>query len=312
MENYKNVLITGGAGNLGRHVFEELKGDYNVALFDQVGPGEAPFPWDPNGEAMVIKGPLTDLGSCMRAISLAQADVIIHLGALPGPSDMQPHQKRPQRAPEETTMMSNVMGTYFLMDAARRLGVKKVIFASTYYVLGLGNRISGTPFNVEYLPIDEQHPNVPEDTYSLSKLVDEEILATYSRAYGIRCLCFRLMGVSYPYRPHATDVAIPTEKQNWVGGPQVSTMQYSDARDIAYACRLGIEKDLENKFEIMYHETDNIFRGSTADMIKIKYPDMAGMADNVKGEEGIISTKKMRMLLGYEPKHSWKKDLPKA
>ena len=205
-------------------------------------------------------------------------------------------------------MMSTVMGTYFLMAAARRLGVKKVIFASTYYVLGLGNRISGTPYKVEYLPIDENHPNVPEDTYSLSKLVDEEILAAYSRAYGIRVICFRLMGVSYPYRPHPTDVAVPTEKQDWVGGPQVSTMQYSDARDIAYAARLAIEKELENKFEVMYHETDNIFRGNTADVIRLKYPDLADLADNVKGEEGIISTQKMRTLLGYEPKYSWKKD----
>ena len=89
-------------------------------------------------------------------------------------------------------------------------------------------------------------------------------------------------------------------------------MQYSDARDIAYAARLAIEKDLENKFEVMYHETDNIFRGPTAPVIKLKYPDIADMADNVKGEEGIISTQKMRTLLGYEPQHSWKKDFPKA
>lgn len=306
MSDYKNVLITGGAGNLGRHVFEELKNDHNVALFDQVGPAEAPFPWDPKGEAMVMKGPLTDLGSCMRAIQLSKADVIVHLGALPGPSDMQPGQTRPQRAPQETTMNSNVMGTYILMDAARMLGVKKVIFASSYYVLGLGNRLSGTPFQVDYLPIDEHHPNRPEDTYSLSKLVDEEILQAYSRAYGIRCICFRLMGVSYPYRPHATDVELPEKPRDWVGGPFVSTMQYSDARDIAYACRLGIEKDLENKFEVMYHETDNIFSGKTADMIRLMYPDLSDMADNVKGEEGFISTQKLRTLLDYKPKHSWK------
>ena len=66
-------------------------------------------------------------------------------------------------------------------------------------MLGLGFRISEAPFQVDYLPIDEDHPLRPEDTYSLSKVLDEELLKAFSRAYNIDCIALRLMGVDYPH-----------------------------------------------------------------------------------------------------------------
>ncbi|MBP7402768.1 MAG: NAD(P)-dependent oxidoreductase [Clostridia bacterium] len=200
-EAYKNVLITGGAGNLGRHVLEELKSaGYVCSLFDQTAPAEQPVPWQPERGTMFIKGKLTDLADCMRAITLSRATCIVHLGALPHASDQQPgRQFRPQALPEDTTMQSNVMGTYYLLDAARRLGVRKIVFASTFYTLGLGFRISDKPFVTEYLPMDENHPQRPEDTYSLSKLMGEEMVRAYCRAYDVKGVALPLIGISKPY-----------------------------------------------------------------------------------------------------------------
>jgi len=300
-----NVLITGGAGRLARYVAEELKEQqHNVTLFDLVTPDQTPFPWET--DCQFVLGNLTDLADCMRAITLSKAEVIVHLGAITHTTDQQPGRKMPQRRPEDTTMQVNVMGTYYLLDAARRIGgIKKVVFASSYYALGLAGRINGTPFQVDYLPIDEKHPCRPQDTYALSKVMGEEMLEAYSRAYGFKAVAFRLMGVVYPFRQFETNVEVPPNP-DFKGGPVGSTWQYSDCRDIAYACGLAIEKDLENDFEVFFHITDQNYSADTKDVIAKSYPDLVEMAKDLPEGEGIISGKKMRDMLGYKAKHSWR------
>jgi nucleoside-diphosphate-sugar epimerase len=299
----QNILITGGAGNLGRVCAAELGDTYHITLFDRVTPQKARIPWET--EVPFVLGDLTDFGDCMRAISLAQADAILHLGALAGPTELTPWRKQ-QRMPEDETMRVNTMGTYYLMDAARRLGVKKVAFASTYYVLGLGFKISDKPFQVEYLPIDEKHPCRPESTYGLSKLIGEEILAAFQRAYGIQTAAFRLMGVEYAHRPvHKTNIT-PEAKPGHVGGPIGTTWQYSEARDIALAMQLFLEADDLGQFEAFYHSTDTATAEDTRDLVERLYPDLKEMAANLAGTEGIISIKKLQDMLGYEPQRSWR------
>ena len=301
----RNVLITGGSGGLARFVAEELKTTMEVTLFDIVSPSESRVPWET--DLKFVKGDLTDLADCMRAVTLAQADTIVHLGAIPYCTDQQPGHhpnfRMPQRLPEDTTMKVNVMGTYYIMDAARRLGVKKIIFASSFFTLGLGFRISDKPFEIDYLPIDENHRNQPQDTYSLSKVIGEEIVHTYCRAYGMKGVAFRFMGISYPFRPHPNDIELP-ERPNY---PGFGSYQYADARDIAIACRLAIEKDLESEFESFFVITDNQYRGSPREAIEKSNPRFTHLAGNLKDDEGIISDKKIKEMLGYESKYTWRK-----
>ncbi len=306
-EAYKNVLITGGAGNLGRHVMEELKAEgYTVTLFDQKAPSEQPVPWECKG-TMFIKGHLTDLADCMRAITLSRATCIVHLAALPHASDMQPGQLRPQMLPEDTTMQSNVMGTYYLLDAARRLDVKKFVFASTFYTLGLGFRVSKKPFVTEYLPMDEKHPQLPEDTYSLSKLMGEEMVSAYCRAYNMKGVALRLMGISYPYRPHQQNYSIADKTDpNHVGGPIGTTGQFVDARDVAQAVRLMIAKDLDVDFDMFNISTDNGFNDDVKVYVANMLPDLVDMAKNLKPDDELITCQKLKDTFGYKPAYSWR------
>jgi nucleoside-diphosphate-sugar epimerase len=305
----KTVLITGGAGNLGRFVAQELVDKYNVVLFDRYPPDKVAVPWE--CDFPFLLGDQTSFEDCVRAVSNAKPDVIVHNGAITHDSDI--HDKKMARPkfrmfqPEDNTMRINVMGTYYMMDAARRFGVEKVIFGSSFYVLGLGFRISDYPYQVEYLPIDEKHPNRPEDTYSTSKVIGEEIVESFCRSYGIKGIAFRYMGISYPYRPHKFDQdPLKDKKEGFKGGPIGTTYQYSDARDIAYATRLAIDKDLPSHFEPFYVVTDNVFKGDTAPIVEALYPEIAHMAANIKGEGGIISDQKLRDTYGYAPKYSWK------
>ena len=305
----KNVLITGGAGGVARYVAAEMRDRYNVTLFDRISPAQVRAPWET--DLPFVLGDLTSLADCMRAITLAQADAIVHLGAIAHNTERQPGNGGNQRGniqhlPEDETMRVNTMGTYYLMDAARRLGVTKVVMASTFYVLGLGFRISDAPFVVEYLPIDEEHPLRPEDTYSLSKLLDEHILAAFTRAYGIKTVALRLMGVDYPHDRRHTMGSRPEGRPDHVGGPIGGTHQYVDAQDVALGCRLSLEAEGLDDFKAFYLSTDTTLAEETRPVVERLYPDLRDMAASLSGYEGMISIAKAQRKLGYVPQHSWR------
>lgn len=319
------ILVTGGAGKLGNYVSPYLKSKgYKVTNFDI----KLPAPDSPCMKEKIpfVKGDLLSLGDCLRAIALAQADVIVHLGAIPFNSEIQPAYAKNyhpylqngarfiQMLDEDQTMRTNTMGTYYLMNAARMLGVKKIIFTSTYYVLGLGFRLSGTPFIPQYLPIDEEHPCNPEDTYSLSKLLGEKICEAFSRAYGINTVVLRLVGVYYPddelskitYKFNI-NVPVPrNEDERYIIG---TTYQYVDARDVARIIELAIEAENLNPYEVFFVATDTVYAEDTQEVIAKRWPSLKEMGKNINGTDGIISIEKARKLLGYNPAYSWRKNV---
>ena len=171
----KNILVTGGTGRLGGFVCAHLKEcGYNAAAFD-VAP--------PKAESVNVKlgipfvqGNLTNLNDLLRAYTFAQADAVVHLGAITHNVDLQPPFPNPGRAwqkksggrgwrfqemAEDATMNINTMGSFYVLDAARRLGIKTVVMAASYFVLGIGFRLSGTSFKPDYLPM----ASAPEAKY---------------------------------------------------------------------------------------------------------------------------------------------------
>lgn len=308
----KHVLITGGAGEVARFVAEELRHTYQVTLFDIVSPLQSAYPWET--DLPFVMGDLTSLADCMRAISLSQAEGIVHLGAIRWATELQPGMSTRQNAPlpENETMRVNTMGTYYLLDAARRLGVKKVVFASTFYVLGLGNRISDQPFQVDYLPINEDHPCRPESTYGLSKLMNEEMLAAFSRAYDMQTVALRLSGVDNKTArglPGGQGTTCPRKlvpRPDWVGGPINTTHQYVDVRDVALACRLSLEAQGLDPFEAFYIQTDSAYAEDTREVVEALYPDLRHLTANLQNTEGMITGQKAREKLGFIPQHSWR------
>jgi nucleoside-diphosphate-sugar epimerase len=318
----KNVLVTGGTGRLGGFVCAYLKEQgYNVSAFDAV----SPKPDSINAKLGIpfVQGNLTDLGDCLRAITFAQADVIVHLGAITHNVDLQPPYAKKynmeltdgarfrQEMPEQATMEINTMGSFYIVDAARRLGVKKVIAASSYFVLGIGFRLSGTSFQPEYLPMDEEHPLLPEDSYSLSKVLGEEIYKAFVRAYDMRVVAMRLLGVYYHDNErsriqHQFNITVPAATPDNKGYLISNTYQYVDARDIAIFVKLSIEAQNLNPFEAFFVSTDTKYTEPTSVIVARRWPFLAEKAKDIPGTEGIISIKKAEHLLGYKPAHSWR------
>jgi nucleoside-diphosphate-sugar epimerase len=307
-----NVLVTGGAGNLGRCVATELADHgHRVTLFDRVEPTSAPVPWQT--DLPFVRGELTNAQDCRAAIAAARAEVICHVGAIPYATDRPGTREQLLRAakpvlPEDETFRVNTLGTYYILDEARRAGVTQVLFASTYYVLGLGFRISAAPWRPQYLPIDEDHPLTPEDTYSLSKMMNEEMLAAYTRAYGLRTVAFRLMGVYYVHRDDSAQrfrqhVEVPAD-----GMPPVfDTWLYVDGRDVTQAFRLALEATHLEPHERFYLASDRSIGDSPRDTVIRLFPDLAPLAAPLGPDDFLISIERARQRLGYEPRHSWRR-----
>ena len=316
------VLVTGGSGMLGNHVSPFLKEQgHQVTNFDIKPPAKgsandlACFPF--------VRGSLLSLSDCLRAIAHAQPDVIVHLAAIPHNSEIQPAYAMEydpvtqdgvrfmQTMDEDETMKTNTMGTYYLLDAARRLGVKKVVFISSLFVLGIGFRISGTPFVPEYLPIDENHPCSPEDTYSLSKLLDEQICRSFASAYGMQIVALRLFGVFYPdsefhQKIYKFNINVPPAKNEKAASMFNGIYQYVDARDAARAVGLAMTAENLRPFEAFFLSTDTTFQENTTEVIAKRWPAYTLMGRNIAGTDGLVSIEKAKRLLGYQPAFSWR------
>jgi nucleoside-diphosphate-sugar epimerase len=318
----KNVLVTGSSGMLGNYVCPYLKEQgYNVCGFD-VAP-QSPDSANAKAGIPFVQGNLTDLGDCLRAIAFAQADVIVHLGAIRFNPELQPPFAKEytkaadgarfsHRLNEDAAMEINTMGTFYVMDAARRLGVKHVVFASSYFVLGIGFRLSGTSYEPAYLPMDEEHPLLPEDTYSLSKVLGEEICKSFVRAYDMRVVAMRLLGVYYHNNEASRNmnhfnITVPSATPEDKGYLICSTSQYVDARDIAVLVQLSIEAQGLNPFEAFFVATDTTYNEPTSVIVPRRWPFLADKAKNIPGCEGLISIGKAGRLLGYKPAYSWRK-----
>jgi nucleoside-diphosphate-sugar epimerase len=302
------ITITGGTGSLAEYVINELKGAYQLVSFDRVADGENRFAYPI--EHPIVIGDLTDFAACQRAVAGSQA--IVHLGAIASPTEhpdviaRRAAEGRPP-LPWDETFRVNTMGTYYLLEAARRAGVKTVVTITSNCVLGHGFRLSGRGFPLRYLPIDEAHPTDGEDSYSLSKLLTEEIMQSYSRAYGLRCYALRPAGVWRPERTveYARGYQPPTAWSDWLYG-------YNDIRDVARAIRLCLEAAAQlPPFAAFYlNATDTTVLEDSRALVERLRPELAPLAAGLVGRQALISAAKAERLFGWRAQHSWTTALP--
>ena len=318
----KKVLVTGGNGRCGNYMCTMLKDmGYKVTSLDNVpaGPDSANF----KAGIPFVNADITNLGDCLRAVLFSEADVIVHLAGIPGPTELHPPYKdgaspnpfsSMQRQPEDNCFKVNTMGTYYMLEAARRLGVKDFIFASSYYATGIGGRLSGTSYVPKYLPVDEDHPCDPESSYGLSKYLDEVMGDSYARSYGMNVVGMRFMGVYYENsemgrRMYKFGVNGAVAREMDKGKLINDSGQYVDARDIAVFTDLCIKKmggEGWKPFEAFFVASDTIYVEDTAEVIAVRWPFLKDLAGNVKGKEGIFSIAKSEKMLGYKSVYTWR------
>jgi nucleoside-diphosphate-sugar epimerase len=276
------IAVTGGSGKLGRSVVQRLNDEgHEVLNLDRAGersPG-------------LVLVDLKDYGQVVDALlgiddRHTGFDAVVHLGAIPAPGIV----------PDVATFHNNMLSTYNVFQAARRAGIKKLVYASSETVLGL-------PFDIAppYIPVDEEYPARPESTYSLVKHLEEQMAIQFTRwdpQLSITALRFSNVMDPEDYAAFpAFDLDATLRKWNLWG--------YIDGRDGAQAVLRALENAKPGFETFIIAAADTVMSRSSAELAAEVFPGVK-LVKEVGERETLLSIDKARRMLGYAPEHSWR------
>ena len=276
------IAVTGGSGKLGRHVVRRLAEDgHQVLNLDRAGtrsPGLVVVDLRNYGQVLDVLLGLDDRHEGF--------DAVVHLGAIPAPGII----------PDAATFENNMLSTYNVFQAARRAGIKKVVYASSETVLGL-------PFDVDppYIPVDEEYPARPESTYSLVKHLEEQMAVELTRwdpelsIVGLRFS--NVMDVEDYEKFPSFDADATLRKWNLWG--------YIDGRDGAQAVARALENGTPGFEAFIIANADTVMSRSSASLAAEVFPGVK-VVKELGEHETMLSIDKARRLLGFEPEHTWR------
>ncbi|WP_131113643.1 NAD-dependent epimerase/dehydratase family protein [Lichenihabitans psoromatis] len=291
----KNIVFTGGSGKAGRHVVQYLvEHGYNVLNLDTK-------PLD-NPKVRTLITDITDSGQVFNALTSTlelhefapslrapKIDAVVHFAAIP----------RIMIVPDNEVFRINTMGTYAIVEAAEKLGIRKTIIASSETTYGLV--FANEPRDPAYFPLDEDYPVNPMDSYALSKICNERTAHAFQQRTGSDIYAIRIGNVIEPheYANFPAFFADPAFRKR-------IAWSYIDARDLGEIIRLSIETDGLGFQIFNAAQNDCSSDLPTAELLKRYYPNVP--VKRPLGEyESLMSNKKTREMLGFEEQHNWRK-----
>jgi UDP-glucose 4-epimerase len=186
-------VVTGGAGFIGSHLVERLLGDHSearVRILDDFSTGSManlPFAAGAGERLEIVRGDIRDLATVERVA--VGAGVIFHQAAM---------RSVPRSVADPLgANASNVTGTLHVLEAARRAGCKRVVYASSSSVYG----------DRPDLPKREDQPPAPISPYAVSKAAGEQYAAVWHRLYGVETVGLRYFNVFGPRQDPASEYA---------------------------------------------------------------------------------------------------------
>jgi UDP-glucose 4-epimerase len=291
---FDNVLVTGGAGRLGRSVVAELAGHCRVSVLDRDRRAARPdFPVD-----------VLDLDAVARA--LPGHDAVVHLAAIDVSVPAAP----------ELIFDVNVRGTWNVLQAARQVGVRRAVVCSSVAATGIDSP-QAPPF---YLPIDEAHPLRPTRDYGLSKEVDEAIARSFARRGGMEVIVLRPAWVMFPEilrdvldqlagAVPAAGAVTGADTAERVREPLPLLRSYVDPADVARAFRLALEVPRASHEVFFVAAADTFHPTPTLPYLQevygalpeIRKPEIYGRDPRASAHD----SSRAREVLGWSPSTTW-------
>ena len=291
----KRIFFTGGSGKAGRHVIPYLiKQGYRVLNVDLV-------PLNLPGVDNLIAD-ITDSGQMFNAMSsyvgldeleigngIPKFDAVVHFAAVP----------RILIKPDNETFRVNAIGTYNVIEAAVKLGIKKIIIASSETTYGICFADGVT--DPKELPLEEDYDVDPMDSYGLSKVVNEKTAQSFQLRSGFDIYALRIGNV---IEPHEYEELFPHYFRN----PEVrrrNAFCYIDARDLGQIVDLCIQ---HNDLGFQIFNAGNDENGavlSNKQLIERFFPNVP-IKRALSENEALFSNQKIRKVLGFKEQHSWR------
>jgi nucleoside-diphosphate-sugar epimerase len=284
----RRICVTGATGKAGRAAVRELRSHgYQVVATDARLSGD-------DVRAGVLRADLTDYGQATEA--LRGTDAVVHLANIPAPGLSTP----------AVTFNDNVTMNFNVFHAAAALGLSRVVWASSETTLGLP--FGGGPEQFpgaagqapRYAPVDEDHFPVPTTTYALSKVVSETIAEQIAGWSQIPFIGLRISNIMelHDYERFPSYWPDP-QLRKW------NLWGYVDVRDVAAACRLGLEADVTGSQNVIIAAADTVMNRPSREILAEVFPD-APLSREVGEFETLLAIDRAKRVLGYQPRYSWR------
>ncbi len=292
----KRIFFTGGSGKAGKHVIPYLLDQgHRVINVDLV-------PLDHPGVDNLIAD-ITDSGQMFNAMTsyagfdelepgngVPQFDAVVHFAAV----------SRILINPDNETFRVNTMGTYNVIEAAVKLGIKKIIIASSETTYGICFADGQT--NPTALPLEEDYDVDPMDSYGLSKVVNERTARSFQRRSGLDIYALRIGNV---VEPHEYAKLFP----HYFKHPEVrrrNAFCYIDARDLGQIVDLCLGKD-DLGYQVFNAGNDH--NGAiipSKELAERFFPDVP-LSRELSEHEALFSNRKIKEVLGFKEQHNWRR-----
>jgi UDP-glucose 4-epimerase len=281
---FDNILITGGAGRLGRHVCQRLGAHRQVTSLDRLIVSDD----DRLGTTRQITGDITDYQALTQQFE--GVDAICHLAAIPNP----------RTAPADVTFNTNVNGAFAVLQAAEDAGVKRVVVASSDSVFGLSYNPPDWP--PKYLPVDEDHPVRPTEFYSLSKYVTETIAQSFAARGKLEVMVIRPVHIVFP----------PEYPELEARGADVENYHFWTfvaPEDVAQGFDLALDAGCQGYEVLTISGAEGLNQRPTLELARERWGDIEIRRPEVYEKNpyaSVIDITRAQTRLGYKPEITWR------
>lgn len=288
------ILFTGGAGKAGRHVVPYLTDrGHHVVNIDQV-PLDLP-------DVDNLLADITDSGQMFNVMSsyanfdelkpgtgVPTFDAVVHFAAIP----------RILIKPDNETFRVNTMGTYNVIEAAVKMGIRKIVIASSETTYGVC--FADGPANPHCFPLEEEYDVNPMDSYGLSKVVNEQTARAFQRRSGADIYALRISNVMEPhdYERFPAFLKDPGQRRrNFFG--------YIDARDLGQIVNRCLTTDGLG-YQVFNAANDTNVATLTSTQLIEQFFNGVPMTRELGTYEALFSNRKIREVLGFVEEHNWR------
>ena len=290
------IFFTGGNGKAGQYAVRHLReAGHQVTNVDiDAGPDGRSLACDltDTGQVLDAMHAYADFDELEPGTGVPAYDAVVHFAALP----------RIMIQPDAETFRNNVMSTYNVLNAAAKFGIRKVIFASSETTYGIcfhdGEK------KPDYIPVDEEHPTIPQDSYAMSKVCNEATARSFQARTGADIYGLRINNV---IEPHEYEELFPA----FMKDPSLrrrNIFAYIDARDLA----LMVERCLETDglgYEVFNVSNDDMSVNITTDEVIERFYQGVPKARDMGPDETFYANDKAKRMVGFQPQHSWRNHL---
>lgn len=290
----KRIIFTGGSGKAGQHVVPYLLGKGHEVVNLDLTPLACP------GVNTLITD-LADSGQVFNALSMhfgfegldsgqgpAKVDAVVHFAAV----------ARILIRPDNTTFAVNTVSTYNVIEAAVKLGIRKVIIASSETTYGVCFAEGDKDYHE--FPLTEDYDVDPMDSYGLSKVVNEKTARAFAMRSGADIYALRIGNVVSPedYANFPGYLAEPLSRKR-------NAWSYIDARDLGQIVHRCVETDGLG-FQVFNAVNDTITALEPTRDFLARWAPNTPITDDLDGFDAPISNRKIRDLLGFAEEHNWR------